>query len=68
MRGGKPQNLESTIMEDNMKKLIAMMMALVMILSLVACAAKEEAPVVEDEPIVEADGNVALLIISYKND
>ena len=22
----------------------------------------------EDEPIVEADGNVALLIISYKND
>ena len=37
-----------------MKKLFAMLLALVMVVSLMACAAKEEAPVVEDEPAVDA--------------
>ena len=36
-----------------MKKLIALLLALVMVFGLMACAAREEAPVEEEDAVVE---------------
>jgi len=37
--------------EVKMKKLLALLLAMIMVFSLAACAAKEEAPAAEEEPV-----------------
>ena len=51
-----------------MKKLIALLMALVMVLSMAACGAKTEAPAADEQAAAPADFKVGAIYINSKND